>query len=283
MPGVDLRIDLLLLGAGKLLNVAAAVNADQGQIKTRVDAQGTYGGIMRNFTQLDATGDSARLRLVGQLRDMHPQALAQGIDDPKDIPSTDLSLDISATGASPRQLAAGATGGVLFTQGAGKVNNGLLGTVSGDIFAQLAGALNPFSESEEFSNWECSISKMDIGDGKAKVNQLILQGEKVMIVGGGDIDLQTEEIRIEFNTKPREGIGVSADMFVKPFVALRGTLASPAIGMNETGTLVTAGAAVATGGLSFLVKAAADRIGGVVDHCQQTLPDYSHPPLLEAL
>jgi hypothetical protein len=30
-----------------------------------------------------------------------------------------------------------------------------------------------------------------------------------MIVGGGDIDLNTEKLNIEFNTKPRKGVGVS--------------------------------------------------------------------------
>jgi hypothetical protein len=51
-------------------------------------------------------------------------------------------------------------------------------------------------------------------------------------------------LNIEFNTKPRKGIGVMPNMFVTPFVKLVGTLATPRIGADKKGTLL-AGAAVA--------------------------------------
>ncbi|MDH3895286.1 MAG: hypothetical protein OES78_12075 [Chromatiales bacterium] len=76
-----------------------------------------------------------------------------------------------------------------------------------------------------------------------------------MIVGGGDIDLNTEKLNIEFNTKPRKGVGVSADMFITPFIKLGGTLASPKIGLSKKGVLLSGGAAVLTGGLSFCSRA----------------------------
>lgn len=92
-----------------------------------------------------------------------------------------------------------------------------------------------------------------------------------MIVGGGDIDLKTEMLNIEFNTKPRKGVGISADMFVTPFVKLKGTLANPSVGLNKKGTLLTGGAAIATGGLSLLVKAAFDRATAEADQCEKVL------------
>ena len=61
---------------------------------------------------------------------------------------------------------------------------------------------------------------------------MLSQGEKLLILGNGTIDLKTEKIDIEFNTKPRSGVGVTADMFVTPFVKLGGTLAQPGVSMN---------------------------------------------------
>ena len=61
------------------------------------------------------------------------------------------------------------------------------------------------------------------------------QAEKLTIVGAGKIDLRSEELDIEFNTKPRTGVGLTADMFVTPFVKLSGTLAQPGISMNKSG------------------------------------------------
>ncbi|MEE4146627.1 MAG: hypothetical protein V2I26_17615 [Halieaceae bacterium] len=84
----------------------------------------------------------------------------------------------------------------------------------------------------------------------------------------GTLDLNTEELDIKFHTQPRQGLGVSADMFVTPFVALRGTLARPTVGANKTGALLAAG----TGGLSLIMRGARDRLGGSRDHCTETLP-----------
>ncbi|MDH3931417.1 MAG: hypothetical protein OET16_04245 [Chromatiales bacterium] len=94
-----------------------------------------------------------------------------------------------------------------------------------------------------------------------------------MIVGGGDIDLNTEKLNIEFNTKPRKGVGVSADMFITPFIKLGGTLASPKIGLSKKGVLLSGGAAVLTGGLSFLFQGAADRATAAGGLCEKTLAE----------
>jgi hypothetical protein len=95
-------------------------------------------------------------------------------------------------------------------------------------------------------------------------------------VGDGNIDLNTEALNIEFNTKPRKGVGVSADMFVTPFVKLKGTLSSPTVGLDQKGALL----AVGTGGLSVLAQAAADRIAGEKDNCAKVLAEVGdHPPV----
>jgi hypothetical protein len=60
-------------------------------------------------------------------------------------------------------------------------------------------------------------------------------------------------------------------MFVTPFVEIEGTLASPSLGLDETGTLLTGGAAIATGGLSLLLEAAIDRATAEGDHCKKAL------------
>ena len=182
-----------------------------------------------------------------------------------------MSLELETAGASPRELASVANGRILITQGPGKMDNATMEKFSGDIFAQLFGALNPHAKDEEFSNWDCTIVSANIVDGQVTFDGMLAQGEKVMIVGGGSIDLETEKLDVEFLTKYRSGVGISADLFVKPFVKLKGTLASPRIGLNEKGTLLSGGAAVATGGASILVKTALDRATAEDDQCEKTL------------
>jgi hypothetical protein len=85
------------------------------------------------------------------------------------------------------------------------------------------------------------------------------------------VNLKTEKLNIEFNTKPRSGVGISADMFVTPFVKVKGTLATPSVGLNKKGTLLTGGAAFATGGLSLLLTAVIDRATAEGDQCERAL------------
>ena len=178
--------------------------------------------------------------------------------------------------------AASSSGRLLVTQGPGRVENNALGKLSGDLVAQIFSALNPFAKDEKYSNWECSVFALQIDKGDAAIGGMLAQGEKVKIVGGGAIDLKSEKLNIEFNTKPRKGVGVSADMFVTPFVELTGTLSEPRVGLNKKGALLSGGAAVLTGGLSLLVQGGLDRITGGVDSCQKLLEEVGgHPPLPE--
>ncbi len=213
----------------------------------------------------------AILDTVVSLSDFRMNVLASEGVSPADVPPVNVSLELTTAGSTPRELAAAANGRILLTQGPGKINNNMMRMFSSDILVQLVSALNPFAKNEKFSLWDCTIISASIDDGLATINGLLAQGEKVMIVGGGYIDLKTEELNVEFNTKPRTGVGIRADMFVTPFIKVQGTMANPGIGLNKKGTLLSGGAAFATGGMSLLLKGVYDRAIAEGDQCDKVL------------
>lgn len=245
--------------------------ANDGILSLDNSFSGGRGGRYENNVEMDASGASAELTVKALAEDLKLGALS-GDEVPAElVPVSDFDLDIAANGSSPRQLASSIDGKILFTQGPGRVKNELIGKLSGDLIAQIFGALNPFAAEEEYSNWECTIFAIDFVSGEGDISGFLLQGEKIMVVGGGEIDMNTEKLNVEFNTKPREGVGVSADMFVTPFVAVSGTLAQPGVGLNTKGVILSGGAAVLTGGLSFLYKGFLDRATAGADKCEETL------------
>ena len=253
----------------KKVKIDAAVHGGHVDAKFKFDSanEGHAAGKIDMKTQ----GRQATIDTLVSVSDFRPKVLqAEGVSQ-TEVPPISVTLELKSVGSSPRELASVANGRILLTQGSGKIKNNILGKVSGDIFAQLFNSLNPLAKSEEFSNWECTVVSVNLVDGLADIDGMLAQGEKVMIVGGGDVNLKTEKLNIEFNTKPRSGVGISADMFVTPFVKVKGTLASPSVGLNEKGTLLTGGAAVATGGLSLLLKAAFDRATAEGDQCKKAL------------
>ena len=276
---LDIRVGALRRESLVLRDVLLLGKATGGNIDVRQQASGPNDGTFQSHLQLHSDASTLKATLRSKLRDIRLN-IASGEDiDPSLIPPHNLTVTLSSKGASPRQLAAASQGHLHLTMGSGKVKNNAVGAFTGDILTQLFRALNPLAEKEAYTDFECGLALVDIEDGVARFGETLLQTRKLMIVGGGRINLNNERLNLEFNTKPREGLGLSADMFVTPFVALKGTLRQPHLGLNEKGALLTGGAAVATGGLSLLVTAALDRATAAIDHCKNTLPKYPHPDI----
>jgi uncharacterized protein involved in outer membrane biogenesis len=279
---IDYRIGALVSHPRKYVDMHTTVNLEGGMLVFRNRFQGDLGGKYASDIDLNAARAPADMKIIVNMRDLKLNVSSGEDATPEQIPATDITLDITSTGGSARAIASNLNGRMLLTQGPGRIENKLVGAVTGDIFAQLFSALNPLAKDEEYSNWDCSIFSLDITSGEADINGFLLQGEKLMIVGGGDIDFNTEELNIEFNTKPREGVGISASSIVSPFVKLKGTFASPSIALDKKGAILSGGAAVATGGLSLLVQSMAGRATAEGDQCEPTLAEVGgHPPIQE--
>lgn len=278
---LQLTIGNLLSTTADLHDLRLDLNLHGGDLSTVLAFDSPAGGKSASRILLNTSEQPARLNALVQARDMRINIGSGDVDNLEQIPPTSVTVELESTGASARALASNANGRVLLTQGAGRVENGVLGRISGDIIAQLLSALNPLSKTQKYANWECSLIAVNITDGESRIEDLVLQAKKIMVVAGGKIDLNNEKINIEFNTKPREGVGISADMLFTPFITLQGTLAKPRVGLNEKGAALTAGAAFATGGISILVKGAADRATGEIDQCKRALPKYPQPPLTD--
>ena len=241
------------------------------RLKTRFDV--ADGGSAEGNAVLTVAGERIDLGIDFDASDLRLNLASGDVEDPAQIPPVGLSASLRSSGASPRALASAANGHVVFTQGAGRIANEAVGMVSGDILAQIFSALNPFAKSEEYTTWNCTVVRLDVTDGVGVLEPMLAQAEKLLIQGSGEIDLRTEELDIEFNTKPRSGVGLTADMFVTPFVKVSGTLAKPGVGLNASGTVLSGGAAVLTGGVSLLVQGMADRATGERDQCPQALAE----------
>jgi uncharacterized protein involved in outer membrane biogenesis len=284
LRGTDLDITSsiakMIQGPRQVLDIRTTAQLKDGLLTFRNRFSGHLGGQYASDLDLDASGEPAKMKALINLRDLKVNISSGEDATPEEIPTTDVTLDVTSAGSSQRELASGLDGRMLLTQGPGRLENALVGGLTGDLFAQLFSAINPLAKDEEYSNWDCTIFSMDIESGLADINGFLLQGAKIMVVGGGDIDFNSEELNVEFNTKPREGVGISADMFVTPFIKLVGTFQSPRIGLDKKASILQGGAAILTGGLSILAKGAADRASAEGDRCAPTLAEVGdHGPI----
>jgi len=269
----DLAVDEVRSRDARIQDVALALKNERGmlQLKTSFDIE--QGGSAEGNVLLATQGSNAELSVDFNARDLRLNVASGDVDDPSQIPPIGLSAILRSKGGSPRALASAANGRVVLTQGAGRIENAAVGLASGDILSQLFTALNPLAKEEQYSSWECTVVGLKVTDGVGKLEPMLAQDKKLLIVGGGTLDLRSEKLDIEFNTKPRTGVGLTADMFVTPFVKVTGTLAEPGLSLNAKGTILAGGAAVLTGGISLLVRGLADRATAEGDACGKALDE----------
>jgi len=268
---LELVIEKFIQGPLQLDQVEANVELKDGALVLESGFSVPDGGTASGTISLNSQGESSTLDVQFDVSELR-MGLGEGSErSANEIPLVGLSAAIQSSGGSMRALAANSNGKILFTQGAGKVDNSAMGFFSADIISELFGALNPFAKSEPYSLWECTVVALNIVDGESTIEPMLAQSEKLTIVGSGTIDFNDEVLDISFNTKPRQGVGVSADMFLTPFIRLGGTMSAPRIALDKSGVLLSGGAAILTGGISFFVKGAADRATGASDRCAAAL------------
>lgn len=268
---VDVRITHLITPASELTNLNLEADLQNGDLSLKTTFDGGNDGRFATDLELLTSGQTAALSLNSSIEDLKIALLGGDSIPVNEVPGTNLTLALKSTGGSPRALASNLNGRIVLHQSGGKVSNELVEAVSGDIVAQLAETLNPFASKEKFTNWQCSVFAMDFVSGQGEIKGFLMQSDKLMIIAGGGVDLNEEQLDFEFNTKPRQGVGISADMFVTPFVKLSGTLAEPTVGLNEKGVLLSGGAALLTGGMSFLYTGIMDRVTAQQDQCPDAL------------
>ena len=190
---------------------------------------------------------------------------------PETFPPMDIEAKFTGTGNTYRKLVSSLNGRVKAVQGEGVVSNSRAGIFLSDVFYELFKALNPLAKTQATTRLNCGVYIINLAGGKAEIQAVVIQTDELTILSAGTIDLNTEQIDVGFETRPRKGMGISASMITNPYTKLGGSLAKPTIELDPGRAAVATGAAVATAGLSFLYKGLWDRYFSSRDPCGEAL------------
>jgi len=263
----SIRLSDLRLPNQRLQNIEIELNLQEGNLTvSQFKATATEGQIIARF-QAQADGD--RIVTSGKLEGK--EFVLSDTDENAEgsiFPKLNLELEFETGGATVRELAANLNGHALFTGGAGRFPNSRALGLYGSFASELLSSVNPFVTREPYTSISCFTAFAEIVDGVAQIDPgTVMQTDKLDMFAGGNIDLNTEQIQLRFDTTARKGIGVSVSDFINPFVGVSGTLASPGLGVNPKSATFEGGFAVATGGLSIVAKGLFSRWLGNKDPC----------------
>jgi hypothetical protein len=144
--------------------------------------------------------------------------------------------------------------------------------------AGLLSNLNPLDS--EKTKLECAVVRFDIEDGIADFHKKIAaQTTEVTWMGGGEINLKTEELDVGIAPKARGAVSGLTNVGLASLVHVGGTLAEPKVGIDVKDVAkkyVGYSAFIATGGLSFLAQKVVDTAQANVDQCEKILGDLAN-------
>ena len=183
----------------------------------------------------------------------------------------DIDINLTAEGADLRALLGSASGEFYIDARGGRItNNRVIQALYGDLLQEILNTVNPFRETDSYTDFECMVIPVAFDDGVATgAPRTFISTSKIRMMVAPSVNLKTEELQINVRTTPRRALSVSAGELVNPYVQVVGTLAAPRLAVDETGLLISGGAAIATGGLSILARGVWDRLSRSGDACRQ--------------
>jgi len=226
-------------------------------------------GAIRAKAKLEAVGDSgaASVELVAR-------EFALGMSQTNlDLALTgDIDIKLDSTGADLRTLLGNANGTIFVnTRGGRSTGNPMLNRLYGDVLQEILGAINPFRQTDPYTDNECVVMPLKFDDGlMTSAPNIFASTNKIRIAASPSINFKTEDLRVVVRTTPRKALSVSMGELVNPYVQIVGTLAAPRLAVDEKGVLISGGAAIATAGLTVLARGLWDRLKVAGDPCKQS-------------
>ncbi|MBK9665442.1 MAG: AsmA family protein [Gammaproteobacteria bacterium] len=228
---------------------------------------GTFSG------QLDirSAGTVPLVRLAGSGKSL---LLDFGGSNPFGLLRYDGEIDLAGEGRSLRELATSLRGTLRFTSAGARLPNSKLNLMYSSFFGQLLQTLNPLMKREPYTDVICAAYALRAEGGVLRTDPaLVIRTSALDIMSHGAADLRNESIDLKFRTVAREGLGLSATQLLNPYVKVSGTLAKPELTLDQKGTLISGGTAVATGGLSILASSVWDRFSTLEDPCASVIAE----------
>jgi len=265
---IDINIDNLRARAFAVNNFHVGIKLLDGELQVDpisfTETQGSVSGQVR----IQPSAGSYMLDATLAMRDIHIGLTASQEQDRSTLPPISGDVRLRGQGNSLHELMASSNGGLSMRQGSGQIVDKGADRLFGDLFLTIVRTLNPKRKKQVYREIDCGIYEVPIADGVATLEKFAVQSNTMTVFVVGNIDFNTEKLKLAIRAKPREGLGVSLGGAVNSFLRLGGTLRSPKLQIDAKGSAVTGGVAVATGGLSLLAKGLYDRMSGQIDICK---------------
>ena len=260
----ELAAESLITRALEYRQVQASGRSRGGQLKLKADQNLLGGGNAVTSISVDASVEPPWVQFKSNINRIDPGELRAIKDNDEGYSgNVDVEVDIHGRGHSVREIAGNANGVFVLRANSAVIPNRKLQLLSADFLLETFRFINPFIKTSDSVELECGLAAFRIVDGVAQSDKfIILKARKMLVVGTGEVDLESEELKLSLYPKAQEGIGLNTSSLVKS-IGIGGTLSEPKTRTDAKGLIMSGasiGAAVATGGVSLFLQNIFDRV-----------------------
>ena len=245
----------------EMKDFSAKIELDKGLLRLAPVKAGIGKGSLNGALTLDAAESPSRLDIDLRIRDASLRNLSGNIN---------FLADLAGSGDSVAAIMAGLNGLVELDI----KNLTLTNSLMTDFGAGFFNFLNPLKKEEETTQLICAVVLFKIEDGIADARRkIVAQMEDVTWIGGGEINLKTEEISLGISPRSRKLLDIDMGELAT-LGYLGGTLAQPKVEIDPKDIAIKYGkytAAIFTGGLSLLADQLWRKVGANQHVCDQIL------------
>jgi uncharacterized protein involved in outer membrane biogenesis len=253
IQAVDAEITLeaaqILLPHLALENATVHARIDNGRLEIR-PLQGAIGGGTADghFTLVVGDGTpEATMEFKASTVDLG--AMLDGLGVPKSVEGIlRTELRAKAHGESIAEFMAALDGEAVFVIADGRIYNKYIDLLGGGLFREVYRLVNPLSQKEPFSELTCHVNRFEIKEGLASSKIWVTDTKYTAVRGGGEINLEKENIDLVFRMSPKKSLGIRGlaeiDLNLGDFARsfkVRGTFAQPDVTLDPAGAAATIG------------------------------------------
>ncbi|MGE5088699.1 MAG: AsmA family protein, partial [Candidatus Levyibacteriota bacterium] len=225
--------ELKLRGGQRIGKVDARFVAQGDRLDLKVSSGAVLGGSAMGDVGFDAHGAAAptlRLRLSAQDLDLGAVAALTG--NARDIRGGKVraSVDVSASGTTPRRWASTMTGSMLAVSGPATLAGAAGGAQS--TLSRITVLLDPLGGARRATELRCAVIRLPVSNGVARVDRSIaVETGEIGVVASGTIDFRNETLDLALEPQFRRGVSIDMSQ-IASLVRVRGSFAHPGVGVD---------------------------------------------------
>jgi len=264
---IDIKAERIRAPLGDLGEFVTKVSLEDGRFKSSLRITGFKGAQIISEFDLNAAADPPLTQVQIDAKGLNFGYLLNRMDVTDLFKGqVDLRVDLSGSGATRYRFLENAAGRITIIGGPGQITGRRIDLWAADLIPTM---LSPRWQRDDVTETNCLVSHIELKEGQAEIEDLLLDTQRITIAASGILDLKTEELNVIIAPRPKRASLVS---LANP-VRIGGTLAEPEVSVTRIprGSRLAAGAGASLlAGLInpvFLIFALSDTGTGEANPC----------------